>query len=154
LDKSNIDNTPLIFLAYQQMGKATNEKGWSIFYPTKPFLTLVTDKQAWVDKIEQFTAPNGKSKQIAFAGRKFSIKLVFLLILLRNSILKWTCVLQRLVAVFDTVGALGIPKELRLGFPETKLFTFNNDLDLGSHVERALQALALNETRDDFVRYR
>jgi hypothetical protein len=58
----------------------------------------------------------------------------------------------RCVGVFDTVGSLGLPEELALGSKRIKtLFGFPDSV-LGDHVERAYQALALNEIRADFVR--
>ena len=55
---------------------------------------------------------------------------------------------SRFLGVWDTVGALGLPGPFR---EEQKVFGFNDSL-LGDHIERACQALALNETRQDFVR--
>jgi hypothetical protein len=58
---------------------------------------------------------------------------------------------MRCVGVFDTVGALGLPEELALGSKKIQtLFGFPDSM-LGDHIERAYQALALNETRADFV---
>lgn len=57
----------------------------------------------------------------------------------------------RCIGVFDTVGSLGLPEELAFGSKRIKtLFGFPDSV-LGDHVERAYQALALNETRADFV---
>ena len=57
----------------------------------------------------------------------------------------------RCVGVFDTVGSLGLPEELAFGSKKIKtLFGFPDSV-LGDNVERAYQALALNETRADFV---
>jgi len=54
------------------------------------------------------------------------------------------------VGVFDTVGALGLPGELAFGSKKIQsLFGFPDSM-LGDHIERAYQALALNETRADF----
>ena len=53
----------------------------------------------------------------------------------------------RFLGVWDTVGALGLPEPFR---EESKIFGFNDSI-LGDHIERAYQALALNETRLDFV---
>jgi len=54
------------------------------------------------------------------------------------------------VGVFDTVGSLGLPEELSFGSKKIKtLFGFPDSI-LGDHIERAYQALALNETRADF----
>ena len=63
--------------------------------------------------------------------------------------------MTRCVGVFDTVGAIGLPKEivdpLQIEDPEkVKIFGFN-DRSLGDHIERAYHALALNEPRLDFV---
>lgn len=58
---------------------------------------------------------------------------------------------QRVLGVFDTVGSVGMPEELTLHDDKMKtLFGFPDRL-LGHHVERAYQALALNEHRADFV---
>ena len=55
--------------------------------------------------------------------------------------------------MWDTVGSFGLPEEISMsskikgcpfGFP---------DRILGEHIERAYQALALNETRADFVSF-
>jgi hypothetical protein len=55
--------------------------------------------------------------------------------------------------VFDTVGALGLPEELQFGHakPMAPIFGFPDRL-LSPDVENAFQALAINETRADFVR--
>lgn len=60
--------------------------------------------------------------------------------------------LARSVAVFDTVAAIGLPKEIPTAFltKSQNIFGFK-DTHLGEHIERAYHALALNETRDDFV---
>ena len=59
----------------------------------------------------------------------------------------------RCVGVWDTVGSFGLPEEISVsskargcpfGFP---------DRILGEHIERAYQALALNEERVDFVSF-
>lgn len=54
------------------------------------------------------------------------------------------------VGVFDTVGSLGLPEELTLKSKKFKTLFGFPDSNLGVHVERAYQALALNETRADF----
>ncbi|KII93755.1 hypothetical protein PLICRDRAFT_101450 [Plicaturopsis crispa FD-325 SS-3] len=54
------------------------------------------------------------------------------------------------VGVFDTVGSLGLPDELKLHSDKvTTIFGFPDKL-LGEHIQNAFQALALNETRKDF----
>ncbi|KAG8219773.1 hypothetical protein J3R82DRAFT_745 [Butyriboletus roseoflavus] len=54
------------------------------------------------------------------------------------------------VGVFDTVGSVGLPEEITRRSPSTKsIFGFPNT-ELGEHIERAYQALAINETRLDF----
>lgn len=54
------------------------------------------------------------------------------------------------VGVFDTVGSLGLPEELSFGSKKLKTLFGFPDSTLGDHIERAYQALALNETRADF----
>ncbi|KAH7916402.1 hypothetical protein BJ138DRAFT_995855 [Hygrophoropsis aurantiaca] len=54
------------------------------------------------------------------------------------------------VGVFDTVGSVGLPEEITHKSPSTKsIFGFPNT-ELGEHIERAYQALAINEIRKDF----
>lgn len=60
----------------------------------------------------------------------------------------------RCIGVFDTVGSFGLPEELTLRSPEVRTIFGFPDKILGEHVERAYQALALNETRADFVGHR
>jgi uncharacterized protein (DUF2235 family) len=52
------------------------------------------------------------------------------------------------VGVWDTVGALGIPGHL--GDMFTQFYQFE-DTNLGSHIENAFHALALDEHREDFL---
>jgi len=62
--------------------------------------------------------------------------------------------LCRCIGVFDTVGNLGLPEELTMGSQKmTTIFGFSDKL-LGEHIEYAFHALALNETRADFVSMR
>ena len=57
----------------------------------------------------------------------------------------------RVVGVFDTVGSVGLPEELSLSSEKLKnIFGFPDHL-LGTHIERAYHAMAINETRADFV---
>jgi hypothetical protein len=59
----------------------------------------------------------------------------------------------RCIGVFDTVGSLGLPEELNVFLhPEPKkvIFGFPDRL-LSPDVAHAYQALAMNETRADFV---
>ena len=53
--------------------------------------------------------------------------------------------------MFDTVGSVGVPETLRIRSPKTVNILGMQDNILGPHVERAYQALALNEERKDFV---
>jgi len=60
--------------------------------------------------------------------------------------------MARCVGVFDTVGALGLPSELAITSKKIEqLFGFCDHL-LGEHIQYAFHAMALNETRKDFVR--
>ncbi|KZT30531.1 hypothetical protein NEOLEDRAFT_1053819 [Neolentinus lepideus HHB14362 ss-1] len=54
------------------------------------------------------------------------------------------------IGVFDTVGSVGLPEELTVKSKEVKEAYGFPDRKLGEHIERAYQALALNETRADF----
>lgn len=58
---------------------------------------------------------------------------------------------SRCIGVFDTVGSLGLPGELTIRSKKiNQIFGFSDRL-LGEHIENAFHALALNETRADFV---
>lgn len=52
--------------------------------------------------------------------------------------------------MFDTVGSLGLPAEFTRTSKMKTLFDFPDKL-LPEHIERAYQAMALNEERSDFV---
>ncbi|KAI0724628.1 hypothetical protein C8T65DRAFT_714709 [Cerioporus squamosus] len=57
----------------------------------------------------------------------------------------------KVIGVFDTVGSVGMPEELSLTSEKIKNIFGFPDRRLGHHVERAYQALALDETRADFT---
>ncbi|KAI0801188.1 hypothetical protein C8Q74DRAFT_473232 [Fomes fomentarius] len=81
-------------------------------------------------ELEPWTGPNGPGKKRVNVGPgHFSV---------------------RIVGVFDTVGSVGMPEELTLRSEKLKSIFGFPDKHLGHHVERAYQALALNETRADF----
>ena len=58
---------------------------------------------------------------------------------------------DRIIGVFDTVGSVGMPEELSLTSQKIKNIFGFPDHRLGDHIQRAYQALALDETRADFV---
>ncbi|KAI0651927.1 hypothetical protein C8Q79DRAFT_1005177 [Trametes meyenii] len=82
------------------------------------------------EELSPWTGPDAPGKKRANGGSgQFSVKVV---------------------GVFDTVGSVGMPEELTLKNDKMKsLFGFPDRL-LGHHIERAYQALALNEHRADF----
>ncbi|KAF8632637.1 hypothetical protein AX15_001836 [Amanita polypyramis BW_CC] len=55
----------------------------------------------------------------------------------------------RCICVFDTVSSVGLPEEVSMTPPIHSLFGLS-DKTLGKHIERAYQALALDEDRVDF----
>lgn len=63
----------------------------------------------------------------------------------------YDCYIVRCLCVFDTVNSVGLPKEISLNKAERPLFGLP-DKKLGKYIERAYQALALDEDRIDFVR--
>ncbi|KAI0375074.1 hypothetical protein BV20DRAFT_934232 [Pilatotrama ljubarskyi] len=83
------------------------------------------------EQLLPWTGPSAPGKKRADAGPgRFSVKVL---------------------GVFDTVGSVGMPEELTIGDDKMKtLFGFPDKI-LGEHVERAYQALALNEHRADFA---
>ena len=60
--------------------------------------------------------------------------------------------MRRCVGVFDTVGSVGLPEEITMSDKVKTLLGFT-DLHLGEHIQRAYQALALDEHRKDFVSF-
>ncbi|KAJ3758641.1 hypothetical protein EV360DRAFT_43439 [Lentinula raphanica] len=115
LNRTEMDSFAGIFIAYQNLGKATDEK----------------EKQKLSAQLAPWNSPDSAGIRRAYAGgRAFSVKCI---------------------GVFDTVGTLGLPEEITLRSPKLKkLFGFPDRL-LGPHIERAYQALALNENRADFT---
>ncbi|KAI0735094.1 hypothetical protein C8Q76DRAFT_791673 [Earliella scabrosa] len=82
------------------------------------------------EKLEPWTGPSGPGKKrVDVTPGHFSVKII---------------------GVFDTVGSVGMPEELCLSSEKLKNIFGFPDKHLGHHVERAYQALALNETRKDF----
>ncbi|KAF9507073.1 hypothetical protein BS47DRAFT_1304445 [Hydnum rufescens UP504] len=55
----------------------------------------------------------------------------------------------KVVGVFDTVGALGLPHKINLSNKAKTLFNFPDKI-LGEHIERAYHAISLDEQREDF----
>lgn len=102
-------------------------------------------------KLEPWRKPDSHGKQRAkCAGSSFTIKY-------NNShftlhIRCWT-IFFRCVGVWDTVGSFGLPEELSIS-SKNKGCPFDfPDRILGEHIERAYQALAINEPRADFVSF-
>lgn len=57
----------------------------------------------------------------------------------------------KVLGVFDTVGAQGLPKGLALPLRKTRQYFGFNDSYLGKRIENGFHALALNENRLDFT---
>ena len=99
-------------------------------------------------KLAPWTKHDSRSKARVDYDNGFAIKYVLSVRSCRDSHSPYA----RCIGVFDTVGSLGLPEELSFGSKKIQtLFGFPDSI-LGDHVERAYQALALNETRADFVR--
>jgi len=94
-------------------------------------LKIYPEKRTLDEALARWTSEDSLGKKRASAGPDgFSIKCV---------------------GVFDTVGSVGLPEEITIHPQKVKaLFGFRDTL-LGEHVQQAYQALALNETRKDFV---
>ncbi|KAF8576583.1 hypothetical protein K439DRAFT_1640432 [Ramaria rubella] len=79
--------------------------------------------------LEPWTSPQAKGRVRADAdGDTFTIKCV---------------------GVFDTVGSLGMPKELSFSHEMKELFGFHDKV-LGAHIQHAFHAMGMHETRADF----
>ncbi|KAF8985139.1 hypothetical protein BDQ17DRAFT_1260331, partial [Cyathus striatus] len=57
---------------------------------------------------------------------------------------------SRCLGLFETVGSMGFPDEYTMCSNETRKPYGFSDCTLGEHVQRAYQALALDETRPGF----
>lgn len=103
-------------------------------------------------KLAPWTAHDSPGKKRADSDKDtFSVKLDALVVDFLGKLTTYFC---RCIGVFDTVGNLGLPEELTMGSQKmTKIFGFSDKL-LGEHIEYAFHALALNETRADFVSMR
>ncbi|KAI0778260.1 hypothetical protein BD413DRAFT_465094 [Trametes elegans] len=131
LDRKDMDHFGSIFIAYQKRGKAENPD----------------ELRELNEQLAYWTRPDAPGKRRAEEGSgRFSVKQVYYP--------SWTSChpadRYRLIGVFETVGSVGMPEELTSGNEKMKnLFGFP-DKRLGHHVERAYQALGLNEYRADF----
>ena len=123
----------------------------------KPEVThLSAEKLELVKKLDPWrNADSHGKKRVKHAGSPFTIKYPphFFHTPLHMMNPFFSLFFFRCVGVWDTVGSFGLPGELSItskkqgcpfGFP---------DRILGEHIERAYQALALNETRADFVSF-
>jgi hypothetical protein len=149
-----MDHFAKIFICYQKLGKtgANNEAGKlsKSLYPTCLALTSspLTERAKLRKELEPWCKKDAKGKARADCdGDKFTIKygLYFSEVVFSDE------VYQRCMGVFDTVGSVGIPESLRIRSAKTVNILGMQDNILGAHVERAYQALALNEERKDFV---
>ena len=103
------------------------------------------------NQLSPWTAHNSPGKLRADSDKDtFSIKYVALFTRASHLAAYALQRLHRCVGVFDTVGSLGLPGELNLSNKVKTLFGFPDRL-LGEHIERAFQALAIDEHRKDFV---
>jgi T6SS, Phospholipase effector Tle1-like, catalytic domain len=100
--------------------------------------------------LERWNNPNANGHIRAAADNSlFTIKYVALHLLSYCRVQECTHS-GRCLGVFDTVGSIGLPEELRFSHKIRCLFGFPNN-HLGPHVENAFHAMALDERRSDFV---
>ncbi|KAF8526346.1 hypothetical protein BU17DRAFT_40748 [Hysterangium stoloniferum] len=98
-------------------------------YEKRAHITNETEKAQLSEKLAPFLSPTAKGRLRADAdGDKFTVKVL---------------------GVFDTVGALGLPREVSILPHVETLFGFP-DTYLGNHIEYAFQAMAIDEVRTDF----
>ncbi|KAF8527196.1 hypothetical protein BU17DRAFT_61815 [Hysterangium stoloniferum] len=98
-------------------------------YEKRAHTTDETERAQLTEKLAPFLNPTAKGRLRADAdGDKFTVKVL---------------------GVFDTVGALGLPREVRLSPQVETLYGFP-DTYLGDHIEYAFQAMAIDEARTDF----
>ncbi|KAL0071877.1 hypothetical protein AAF712_000799 [Marasmius tenuissimus] len=114
LDRKSMDHFGKLYVAYQLLGKADDEKERA---------EAQAEIERYKDKISDSLHRSLIDEQ------PFSVKCL---------------------GVFDTVGSLGLPEELTIGPNRVKTLFGFPDRILGEHIERAYQALALNEPRKNF----
>jgi len=145
-----MDSFADIFLAYQKRGNTSDQKGENAHRPwyLENWPCCAYPEIDECNKVlEPWTKPEARGRRRADAdGDTFTIKWGC-----RTLICLWTeLILDRCVGVFDTVGAIGLPDELRWTSHVKGLFGFP-DKHLGPHIEHAFHAMGLHETRADFV---
>lgn len=145
-----MDNFAQIFINFQKRGKTKNKAGTVEFIRFKFACLTVSLEIAELDeKLAPWTHHDSPGKKRADSDDdSFSVKWDLSWYYLG---FHFTESLSRCVGVFDTVGSLGLPEELTLHSQKmTTIFGFP-DKKLGEHIQYAFHALALNETRADFV---
>lgn len=109
-------------------------------------LLSIIEMEASKAFLQRWNNPQAKGRVRAEAGNgPFTIKYVF-----HSCSSSINPLNPRCLGVFDTVGAVGLPEELRFSSKVKRLFSFP-DKDLGTHIEHAFHAMALDEKRSDFV---
>jgi len=144
LDRTDMDSFSKIFNDYQLFGTAKDPLGMSHsnkpLPPPNKYIQLV--KGNLEKELAHWRSPEASGKKRAATG-DFMVKYE-----LASRVASFTNV-TRFLGVWDTVGSVGMPEEIRTTEAH-KMYGFH-DSRLGEHVERACQALALQETRLDFV---
>ncbi|KAF9482421.1 hypothetical protein BDN70DRAFT_968333 [Pholiota conissans] len=121
LDRRDMNNFADIFIGFQKLGEAEGEADRRI---------APSEKAELEKKLAPWRKAGAAGKLRADIDRdKFTVKCL---------------------GVWDTVGALGLPKEFTPFTAKTaRLFGFH-DQKLGEHVEHAFHAMGLHELRSDF----
>ncbi|KZT72839.1 hypothetical protein DAEQUDRAFT_722452 [Daedalea quercina L-15889] len=122
LSRTEMDHFSEIYIALQQLGSQDDLKSDGSYVQT-------SERKKQLEILAKWTGPDSPGCKRAKGGPEgFSVKCV---------------------GVFDTVGSVGLPEEITRNTKMKKMFGFQST-ELGPHIQKAYQALALNERRADF----
>ena len=150
LTSADMDHFATIFVNFQKRGKTKTKEGtWTYPHNATAFSFAHRGRSCKQDtrSVDVRRLPREVESQIwthsVFCQVRYPTQ---------DTQLRFPDACARCVGVFDTVGALGLPQELQFGHvkPMSPIFGFPDRL-LSPDVEHAFQALAINETRADFV---
>lgn len=155
LTRSDMDKFGYIFNNFLNLGVSDDQKGdyWPLpLYYIYEYLIIV-DKDALKAILAPYRDPHSEGhKRAALWKDKFTIKCVYIVEHTFWVFHRLTSfALFRFIGVWDTVGSLGLPREIDPIREKRRPLFGLPDCLLGEHIEAAYQALAINEMREDFV---
>jgi hypothetical protein len=149
LNRTDMVNFATIFVNFQKRGKTKDQAG--LFYSSGELSRFQYDCS--YQGIGRETRALDSTRFSRQEKNGFGFHSLFHQVCIGFDYIRWTKLnaSARCVGVFDTVGSLGLPEEISLHWKDiTSIFGFS-DSALSPDIAYALQALAINETRADFV---